>query len=196
MEQNNLYNPQVTNNDSAIRKNNIEDKMADYRIFICYNVNSGEIFRVESVQNIPEIYRDNFFHFKFYLKYNPRENNVVDNAIIKEKCYLEIIETMSTDNLWETDTGFYMVDFKTYRPEIYNDNINNSTIDSLASDFQINWNELDHEESSENVSNDTDDDEEFLFSDDTGYGTPSASSTFISENEDHEFSSFSDYENL
>lgn len=192
MEQNNLYN------DSAIRKNNIEDKMADYRIFICYNVTSGEIFRVESVQNIPEMYRDNFFHFKFYLKYNPHENNVVDSAIIKEKCYLEIIEAMSTDNLWETDTGFYMVDFKTFRPVKYNDNINNSSIDSLASDFQINWNELDHEEISGDVSNYTDDDEEIFFLDDTGYGTPSASSTFISENEDldHEFSSFSDDENL
>ncbi|CAO1421873.1 unnamed protein product [Diamesa tonsa] len=173
--------------------------MADYRIFICKNVTSGEIFRVESVQNIPEMYRDNFFHFKFYLKYNPHENNVVDSAIIKEKCYLEIIEAMTTDNLWETDTGFYMVDFKTYRPNKYNENINNSSIDSLASDFQIDWNELDREENrNRDVINDTDDDEDIFFLDDSGYGTPSASSTFILEDEDidREFSSFSDDENL
>ncbi|CAO1440720.1 unnamed protein product [Diamesa hyperborea] len=173
--------------------------MADYRIFICNNVTSGDIFRVESVQNIPEMYRDNFFHFKFYLKYNPHENNVVDSAIIKEKCYLEIIEAMTTDNLWENDTGFYMVDFKTYRPNKYNENINNSSIDSLASDFQIDWNELDRGENrNRDVINDTDDDEDNFFLDDSGYGTPSASSTFILENEDidHEFSSFSDDENL
>ena len=153
MEQNNLNNPQVPNNYSTIRKTQYSRKMADYRIFICYNVTSGDIFRVESVQNIPEIYRDSFFHFKFYLKYNPHENNVVDSAVIKEKCYLEIIEAMSTDNLWEADTGFYMVDFKTWRSEIYKEDINNSSIDSLASDFQIDWNELDHEENNDDVNN-------------------------------------------
>ena len=172
--------------------------MADYRIYICNNVESGDIFRVESVQDIPEIYRDNFFHFKFYLKYNPHENNVVDSAIIKEKCYLEIIEAMSTDNLWETDTGFYMVDFKTYRPDKYNEDINNSSIDSLASDFQIDWNELDREENNRDVINEADDDDDIFFLDDSGYLTPSASSTFILDDEDidHEFSSFSDDENL
>lgn len=195
MEQNILYNPQVPINDSTIRENNNQAKMADYRIFICYNVTSGNKFRVESVHNIPELYRDNFFHFKFYLKYNPQANNVVDDAIIKEKCYLEIIEAMTSDNLWEADTGFYMVDFKTWRPDKYNEDINNSSIDSLASDFEIDWNEL---EVNEDVNNDTDDEVEDFFLDDSGYGTPSASSTFIfdDENLDHEFSSFSDDEDL
>lgn len=157
--------------------------MADYRILICHNKVDGETFKVESVQNIPDMYRDSFYHYKLYLRYNPQENNVVDDEVIKEMCYLEIIEALSTDSLWEEETGFYMVDCQTFRPANNVENINNSTIKSLASDFEIDWNQLDQ---------DDDFDEDDLLSDDSGYDTPSASSTVLFNDEDLEFSSFSD----
>ncbi|CAO1362317.1 unnamed protein product [Diamesa serratosioi] len=163
--------------------------MRNYRIIICHNVADRETFKVEAMDKIPEMYRNNFYHYKIYVRYNPQENNVVDEEIIKEMCYLEIAETLSLNNLWEKETGFYLVDFKTYRQDNYLENSNNSSIESLASDFEINWDEFRQDD------DDHYDEDDFL-SDDSGYGTPSASSTIISNEGDLDFSSFNDDEDF
>lgn len=155
--------------------------MADYRILVCHNVTSGETFIVDRVQNVTEIYRKDFYHFKLYLNYNPLENNVVDEAVIKAACYQEIIEEINTHNLWEEDTGLYIMDFRTTRSATNGEDISNSSIKSLESDFEIDWNE--------NI------DEEDYLSDDSGYGTPSASSTIISNEGDSDLD-FSDDQDL
>lgn len=139
--------------------------MADYRIFVCHNVITGETFTVEKVQDVAEMYRKDFYHYKLYLKYNPQENNEENEEVIIEACYQEIIEKINTNNLWEEETGLYIMDFKTTRSETNGEDVSNNSIKSLESDFEIDWNE--------NI-----DDEDF-FSDDSGYQTPSASSTII-----------------
>ena len=144
--------------------------MADYRILVCHNVTTRETFTVGSVQEVEEIYRKDFYHFKLYLNYNPEEHNEVDEAVIIEACYQEIIEKVNTYNLWEEETGLYIMDFKTTRSATNEVDVSNSSIESLESDFQIDWNESI--------------DEEDFSSDDSGYGTPSASSTIILNDSD------------
>lgn len=154
--------------------------MADYRIFVCHNVADKLTFKVESVDDIPHLYCDDFYHYKLRLKFNPQENGVEEEAAIIEECYQEIIKAISADNLWEKKTGFYIMDFKTMRLKNNEDDVNNSSFMSLESDFDLELN--DYEAEIIDVNFDMDD-EDFL-SDLSGYESQLSSSSFISNEED------------
>lgn len=82
------------------------------KFVVTYDVETGEITRVDEIFSVDRKYRKNCYRADFRLNFYEKDFNILESDEMKNFCFEHIVERMTTDKLWKSHDSFYVLTYK------------------------------------------------------------------------------------